>query len=594
LNVFYKTANTNLSLDKKQLYANTLGSFYLIDLESNKIQYNVNNKAIRTLEENLNSAITDISVLNNSNVIISTLASLSEYNSAFKLIRSTDISLTNDTIALSNESIMSIFELDGQSVLLKSLHQKLYYWNTKTNTVIETSLHEPVSNVIVHDSLIWIATSKSISSYKWVDGDLVKQLDMINENDIKDFVFDKNGNIWYTNGTYLKGVSKTGSVIYSFLNFAVKLDGLISNIVCVDLDGKLIVSSDKKLVALDISNYSFLTSLNKEIKISAIYELEGNKKVNISRLNKNPIQLPYAQNFIEIQFSPTDYNFLDNLYYEYRLDSESSSWLKTTDNRVVLSFLKSGRYNFEVRGVFPDGTVSKAQMLPFTVLAPFWQTPWFRVFIILLIISILGLVVFIRENKRRAVLQIQNKLAANIHDDLGTSLAKVSIYAELLSQNKDLSHYDKLKKMIKEIKQSVSDSSWVIDSNEATLNDLIQRIRLMHRESCQAVESECVQLIEITNGKMRLNSSDKENLYLLLKELITNCIKYTQSMEMLLEIVQTKNKIEIRLKNEYSYIKERSTDMGGKGKANIQLRIKQLKGQVFSMDDNFFHMEVRL
>jgi len=130
--------------------------------------------------------------------------------------------------------------------------------------------------------------------------------------------------------------------------------------------------------------------------------------------NPQSLTLHYPRNGIEIELSvkpawlSTDFNF------RYRMsDSDTTAWtyLKGT-NILTLWNLQPGNYFLEIQIADALGNYQDISTLrvPVMIRAAWWQTWWFRTSIILLVMAVLALYWFRRQNKIREELNLKKKL----------------------------------------------------------------------------------------------------------------------------------------------------------------------------------------
>jgi streptogramin lyase len=127
-----------------------------------------------------------------------------------------------------------------------------------------------------------------------------------------------------------------------------------------------------------------------------------------------PVTLSYRQNFISIEFKSLQYHH-EAIRYLYQLEGMDEQWLKA-ENILVARYtnLPPGNYTFRVRSVNTAGTFSEGiTELKIHILPAFWQTTWFRMLVLLLIIALVYLyfrmrIFYIkRAARRRTVIQQQ-------------------------------------------------------------------------------------------------------------------------------------------------------------------------------------------
>src|SRR5213078_4051500 len=126
--------------------------------------------------------------------------------------------------------------------------------------------------------------------------------------------------------------------------------------------------------------------------ISALGETE------VSGLVLNPAQNQLSIDFVGLGFAPGE-----GLKYQYKLAGANDEWSVPTDQRTInYASLSSGRYQFQVRAVTADGSVSPTPAtINFTILPPLWQRWWFVTLVVLTFG--LGAAVIYRYRVRRLI-----------------------------------------------------------------------------------------------------------------------------------------------------------------------------------------------
>src|SRR5229473_1436713 len=126
--------------------------------------------------------------------------------------------------------------------------------------------------------------------------------------------------------------------------------------------------------------------------ISALGETE------MSGLVLNP-----NQNQLSIDFVGLGFGAGQGLKYQYKLVGANNEWSAPTDQRTInYASLSSGRYQFQVRAVTSDGSISpKPATITFTILPPIWQRWWF--FALALILTGLVAAAIIRNRVERLI-----------------------------------------------------------------------------------------------------------------------------------------------------------------------------------------------
>lgn len=110
-------------------------------------------------------------------------------------------------------------------------------------------------------------------------------------------------------------------------------------------------------------------------------------KTDISFSDK--ITLGYQQSSLSFTFAALNYVISRNNQYYYKLDGVDTDWVKAgLERKASYTSLDPGTYTFRVRGSNNDGIWNNAgASITIEILPPFWETWWFRTFVILLLVA---------------------------------------------------------------------------------------------------------------------------------------------------------------------------------------------------------------
>ncbi len=127
--------------------------------------------------------------------------------------------------------------------------------------------------------------------------------------------------------------------------------------------------------------------------------------------SSHPVTLNYDQNSFRINFTGITYNNSFELLYSYKLGGLDSNWsTESINNSVSYVNLPPGNYIFEVKVKKADSDWSKPALFLFTVKAPFWETWWFRILIVLTASGIIILAFRYRLNEVKNKATLKNQL----------------------------------------------------------------------------------------------------------------------------------------------------------------------------------------
>ncbi|MBZ0198523.1 MAG: hypothetical protein K8H86_01560, partial [Ignavibacteriaceae bacterium] len=101
----------------------------------------------------------------------------------------------------------------------------------------------------------------------------------------------------------------------------------------------------------------------------------------------------YNQNYFSFEFASLDYTAPGKNKYMYKLKGFDDKWINSGNRRYVsYTNLEPGQYIFKVKGSNSDGIWNpKETSLLIIISPPYWETMWFRLFALLVLLSfILG------------------------------------------------------------------------------------------------------------------------------------------------------------------------------------------------------------
>ena len=222
------------------------------------------------------------------------------------------------------------------------------------------------------------------------------------------------------------------------------------------------------------------------------------------------LELIPGRSQLEIDFFGISFAMGQALSYEYRLVGASDNWSAPSRLRsVVFANLAPGKYEFEVRAVSAGGARSpQPARATFRVLPPIYLRWWFLTLAALVLAT--GVVAFeryhaahrreihrAREQRLAELEQVRQQIAADLHDEVGSSLTQISILSEVARRQgaetvPELSHpLSTIAASSRELVDAMSDIVWAINN-------------MVKHSGC----SEAVIRLAIQDGVLRLELRD--------------------------------------------------------------------------------------
>jgi len=301
------------------------------------------------------------------------------------------------------------------------------------------------------------------------------------------------------------------------------------------------------------------------------------------------IDLTYSQNFFSFQFTGIYFPKPDAVTYEYKLDGLDEDWVHAGNrNFATYTKLDPGSYTFQVRASNPDGIWTDDSIaIPIVISPPFWQTPWFITLVLLATLGLLYYLHRIRIEKAVAIERLRTQIAEDLHDDVGASLTKISMYSDLLKLEPDeqekVSYLNQIGSISREVVSIMRDIVWAIDTRHDSSTDLIAHMRDFATNLLEKKQIEVqFQTSGLETGK-KINNHFRQNLYLIFKESINNIVKHADASQVAIDIRNTTKQFSMVISDNGKGLKKMN-GYNGHGLTNMKMRAKRINGDLSVQD----------
>lgn len=298
--------------------------------------------------------------------------------------------------------------------------------------------------------------------------------------------------------------------------------------------------------------------------------------------------LTHKKNFITFEFSSLDYSDPQDNQYSYILEGLQDEWQVTESSSRMATYtdLRPGTYIFKVRGSNSDGVWSENYAsIKIKILYPFWETWWFITSMIILLAAFIYYLGTMRTKNLLAIEKLKSKLAADLHDNIGSSLTEISILSEVASRKNNSEQklsggeLNKISDISRQLVDNMSDIVWVVNPSRDSLHDLILRLKDNYSEllNSMGISFRAKNLEKLQDVKLPMDV--KQNLYLIFKEAINNSIKHGNCKQITLESNLRNDVLEISLSDDGIGFDE-SIISKGNGLKNMENRAAQINGRI--------------
>ena len=306
-----------------------------------------------------------------------------------------------------------------------------------------------------------------------------------------------------------------------------------------------------------------------------------------SLLSLNEIRLKPEQNSFTIYFSSLSYAQQDNLIYYYKLEGVNNDWIKADRGLAAqYTILPPGDYTFKVKCVNLQGEESEnITSLNLIVLPHFYQTWWF---LILVIAAVSWLTYFIyrqRIVKLLAVERIRNKVARDLHDDVGSTLSTINILSsmaktKLLTDPVKTSEYiSKITNNSQQMMEAMDDIVWSIKPDNDNMQKIVARMREYASSILEPKDIDIEFKIDNRIFDLKLNMETRRDVFLVFKEAVNNSAKYSHCTKVDIKITTENKKLLVNIIDNGTGFDIQTADYGN-GLGNMEKRAETLNGSI--------------
>jgi len=524
--------------------------------------------------------------------------------------------------SLSNNYIWSIFK-DKNNNIWCSTYGGLNKYNRDKDDFVHykfdtDTLANDVNKVIMEDSqgTIWVGNNHGLFKYnsnldKFI---LYGESHGIPESRIDGIIEDNDEFLWITfDKKIVKLELKSEKSILYKIPYSLENHIQIRNQSYKSKNGEIIFSGKNGFILFDpkkiINNKSIpnivLTDFQIFNKSIEIKKNGSDYDENVVLLDKHisetdEIKIPFDKDVFSIEFAALDFGNPEKNKYAYKLDGVDPDWVYTDASRRFATYnqLNPGEYVFHVKGTNNDGIWNEEGTSLKIIITPlWWQTTLFKIYIIILILGIAGLIYYNKINalKKKHLLQEEftrklvdsqemerKRIASELHDSHGQNLLVIS--NEMQYFTKEHGEYKKNLQPVTEIIQESIDEirniSYALHPHQLDKLGLVKTIKSMAKKvsSSSKVKFD-VSIDDIDNV---FDKNIEINIYRIIQEAINNIIKHADATKTEINIKKNIDSVDILINdNGHGFdVNDNLKTATGLGLSGIHERVNLIQGKI--------------
>ena len=399
---------------------------------------------------------------------------------------------------------------------------------------------------------------------------------------------DSRGFIWMVGNGNLHRYDPTQRSYTSFDLPDIEKSGGVRGYIYKDASGRMYVGGLNYFV--EFNPLSIRTLRDKPKVYFTDFKIFNNSYSDL--LNRKNVSLNYNQNYFTIEFSAPHYSAATRVQYAYQLEGIDENWIEAGErNSVPYSNLPAGGYVFKVKATNNPGNWNDdVTTINITIVPPFWKTWWFYMICGVFTIMMVYGVYRYRINELLKRQAIRNKIAQDLHDNMGSTLSSISVYSQVAKIQQSKGNYEVLENVLGKIASTSSemisemnDIVWAINPRNDSMEKILQRM-----------ESFAKPLLAVKNIQFSFNYTadifginlemqKRKNFYLIFKESVNNALKYSGCTSLDVNIGVKGNQLHLTDQDNGAGFERRKVDqssqsLSGNGLRNMEMRAKEMKG----------------
>jgi signal transduction histidine kinase len=176
-----------------------------------------------------------------------------------------------------------------------------------------------------------------------------------------------------------------------------------------------------------------------------------------------------------------------------------------------------------------------------------------------------------------------------MHDELGSGVTAIRLMSEIVKSKLSTQTFpeiDKISHSANELLNKMNTIIWTMKSSNDTLESMIAYIRAHATEYFDATPIRCNVRTPADIPAVEMTGEKRRNIFLAVKESLTNIIKHAQASEVDIRISTYNERLVIEVADNGKGMDVVNTRRFGNGLANMRRRMESIGGSLSFLQDN--------
>jgi len=510
----------------------------------------------------------------------------------------------NPDLRLSNDLAASLTEDDNDKIwVINWVNNVIECIDNKTNKIRHIPLTvngqiftDRLENIIAdHNGHVWIGTAGGglvridIAS---TEVKLFSESDGLPDENIHDLCLDNQNRLWVYTARGLVWIDTRQSSVHTIDDNILKFgDSYSEQGMLISKEGNMFVSNSGNLFFFNPDDIVLRQQLKAPV-LTAIHKMD---KIFYTIPSQKEIKILPDEDFVTIDFVTIDMQHGRQINYSYRLKGFDDKWQESgNEGKATFTKLPPGNYELQMRAGF-RGTLwdGKYSSVLIKVVPAFYQTWWFRILILLLLLLLLSYFIYYLSTKKlrqklfllkqqQQITSLRNRIAGDIHDDIGAGLTKISIQSELAKQNKKalandyLEVIENINLQSHDLVNSLGEIVWTINPQYDKAESMLAYFRHYIHKFLEGIPLHYYIHFPDVAGEENVHPDIKRNLFLILKEALNNAVKHAHAKELHIFFEINASRYIMRIEDNGKGMNDEHENIFGNGLKGMKNRASQI------------------
>ena len=314
-------------------------------------------------------------------------------------------------------------------------------------------------------------------------------------------------------------------------------------------DGRLWFATPKGLVSVDPQAAAVTRAPPLVVLEEALLDQRP-----VARAAGGGLEVPPGQHRLEFRYTGLTFAAPEQVRFRHRIDGLEPDWVEAGTQRVAhYGYLPPGRYTFRVAASHGDGRWSADEAtLAFVVLPRLYERASVQIASGVAALVLVGGVVRLVSTRRlrrrverlelqRAVERDRDRIARDIHDDLGAGLTQITLLSEIARRDSPDAvgdHLGQISETARELTRAMDEIVWAINPRHDSLDGLVTYICQFAQEYLTVAGVQCRLDVPAQLPPHALSADVRHGLFLAVKEVLNNIVKHARAREVWIRLAE--------------------------------------------------------